>query len=41
MKKELKGGIGQVLNDAIILESDNTGISVSKKSILKFLNGEA
>lgn len=40
VKKELKGGIGKILNDAIILESDLYGTSVSKKSILKFLNGE-
>jgi hypothetical protein len=40
VKKELKGGIGKILNDAIILESDSNGKSVSKNSILKFLNGE-
>lgn len=33
VKKELKGGIGKILNDAIILESDSNGKSVSKKSI--------
>ena len=40
VKKELKGGIGKILNDAIILESDNNGASVSKNDILKFLNRE-
>jgi hypothetical protein len=39
IKKELKGGVGRILNDAIILESDNNGVSVSKETILKFLNG--
>jgi len=40
VKKELKGGVGKILNDAIILESDNNGKGVSKNAILKFLNGE-
>lgn len=40
VKKELKAGIGKILNDAIILESDTSGTSVSKKAILNFLNGE-
>ncbi|MBP6731507.1 MAG: hypothetical protein KA149_05580 [Chitinophagales bacterium] len=40
VKRELKGGVGKILNDAIILESDNNGAGVSKTAILKFLNRE-
>lgn len=37
VKKELKGGIGKILNDTIILEPNIAGIGVNINNIFKFL----
>ena len=37
VKKELKGGIGKILNDTIILEPNIGGIGISLNNIFKFL----
>lgn len=38
VKKELRSGIGKILNDAIILEPNIAGIGVNVNSIFKFLS---
>jgi len=40
VKKELKGGIGKILNDTIILEPNIAGIGVNINNIFKFFNGK-
>jgi hypothetical protein len=37
VKKELKGGVGKILNDTIILEPNIAGIGVNINNIFKFL----
>ena len=37
VKKELKGGIGNILNDTIILEPNIGGIGVNLNNLFKFL----
>jgi len=37
VKKELKGGIGKILNDTIILEPNIAGIGINLNNIFKFL----
>lgn len=38
VKKELKGGIGKILNDTIILEPNIAGIGVNVNNIFKFFS---
>lgn len=38
VKKELKGGIGKILNDTIILEPNIAGVGVNINNIFKFLS---
>jgi hypothetical protein len=38
VKKELKGGIGRILNDTIILEPNIAGIGVNINNLFKFLS---
>ncbi len=38
VKKELKGGVGKILNDTIILEPNIAGIGVNINNIFKFLS---
>ena len=38
IKKELKGGIGKILNDMIILEPNVAGIGVNINQLFRFLN---
>jgi len=38
IKKELKGGIGKILNDTIILEPNIAGVGISINNIFKFLS---
>lgn len=38
VKKELKGGIGKILNDTIILEPNIAGLGVNINNIFKFLS---
>lgn len=40
VKKELKGGMGKILNDAIILEPNIGGIGISLNNIFKFLKSK-
>lgn len=37
VKKELKGGLGEILNDTKILEPNIAGIEVNINNILRFL----
>ena len=38
VKRELKGGIGKILNDTIILEPNIAGFGVNINNLFKFLN---
>lgn len=38
VKKELKGGVGKILNDTIILEPNIAGIGININNIFKFLS---
>lgn len=38
IKKELKGGIGKILNDTIILEPNIAGVGININNIFKFLS---
>ncbi|WP_302587971.1 hypothetical protein [Alistipes senegalensis] len=38
VKKELKGGIGKILNDTLILEPNLGGIGINMNNIFRFLN---
>lgn len=40
IKKELKGGIGKILNDAIILEPNIGGVGINLNSLFRFLRGK-
>lgn len=40
IKKELKGEIGKILNDTIILEPNIAGVGVNINNILKFLGNK-
>ena len=40
VKKELKGGIGKILNDTLILEPNVGGIGININSLFKFLKGK-
>ncbi len=40
IKKELKGGIGKILNDTIILEPNIAGVGVNINNIFKFLGNK-
>lgn len=37
VKKELKGGVGKILNDALILEPNIGGIGINLNNLFKFL----
>lgn len=40
IKKELKGGVGKILNDTIILEPNIGGIGINLNSLFKFLTSK-
>lgn len=40
VKRELKGGVGKILNDSIILEPNIAGIGVNINNIFKFLQNK-
>jgi len=40
IKKELKSGVGKILNDTIILEPNIAGVGININSIFKFLSGK-
>ena len=39
VKKELKGGVGKILNDTLIFEPNVGGIGINLNSLFKFLKG--
>lgn len=40
VKKELKGGVGKIINDVLILEPNVSGIGININSLFKFLKGK-
>ena len=40
VQQELKGGIGKILNDTIILEPNIGGIGISLNNLFRFLAGK-